>query len=241
MALDSKVIYMAKRFVGEPKNSDFQVKEERLGELKNGEILVEAEWITVDPYVRTYMDNYPPGTRMIGGQVARVLQSKHKDFKTGDQVVGYLGWSTRTIINIDETKGDRNFTWGDVTKVRHPDLPLSYNLGVLGMPGQTAYFGFLEICKPKAGETLVITAAAGAVGSLVGQIAKVKGCKVIGFAGSDSKVNWLKNTLKFDYAFNYKTKNILNALKEAAPEGVDMYFDNLQLCSNENMTLWWCY
>ncbi|KAE8747632.1 hypothetical protein FOCC_FOCC005611, partial [Frankliniella occidentalis] len=186
MALDSKVIYMAKRFVGEPKNSDFQVKEERLGELKNG-----------------------------------VLQSKHKDFKTGDQVVGYLGWSTRTIINIDETKGDRNFTWGDVTKVRHPDLPLSYNLGVLGMPGQTAYFGFLEICKPKAGETLVITAAAGAVGSLVGQIAKVKGCKVIGFAGSDSKVNWLKNTLKFDYAFNYKTKNILNALKEAAPEGVD--------------------
>ncbi|KAJ1531114.1 hypothetical protein ONE63_005936 [Megalurothrips usitatus] len=225
MAPKAKVIYMAKNFVGEPKPSDFQLKEEALPDLKDGEILCEAEWLSVDPYMRAYMVRYPPGTRMIGGQVAKVLQSKNKGFNVGDYVVGYLGWASRVVVNPDTTKGD--MTAGDVEKVRHTDVPLSYALGVLGMPGATAYFGFLELCQPKEGETVVVNGAAGAVGMLVGQIAKIKGCRVIGFAGSESKCAWLKDTLGFDHAFNYKTCNINNALKEAAPKGVDCFFDNV--------------
>lgn len=225
MAPPAKVIYMAKKFAGEPKPSDFQIKEEPLPDLKEGEILVEAEWMSVDPYMRAYMDRYPAGTKMIGGQVGKVLQSKHKEYKVGDAVVGYLGWSSRSVVHVDSTKGD--MTRGDVEKVRHSDMPLSYALGALGMPGATAYFGLLELCQPKEGETVVVNGAAGAVGMLVGQIAKVKGCKVIGFAGSDAKVEWLKKTLGFDFAYNYKTCNIANALKESAPNGVDCYFDNV--------------
>ena len=225
MASTGKVFYMAKNFVGEPKPSDFELKEEKLPALQDGDILVEAEWMSVDPYMRAYMTRYPPGTKMIGGQVARVLQSKNKGYNVGDYVVGYMGWASRCVVNPEKTKGD--MTKGDVEKVRHPDAPLSYNLGVLGMPGCTAYLGFLELCSPKAGETVVVNGAAGAVGSLVGQIAKIKGCRVIGFAGSDAKVAWLKNKLNFDYAYNYKTVNILNALKESAPNGVDCFFDNV--------------
>lgn len=225
MAPPAKVIYMAKNFAGEPKPSDFQLKEEQLPDVKDGEILVEAEWMSVDPYMRAYMVRYPPGTKMIGGQVGKVLQSKNKAFQVGDHVFGYLGWASRAIVNPEQTKGD--MTKGDVEKIRHTDVPLSYHLGVLGMPGHTAYFGLLDLCQPKPGETVVVNGAAGAVGSLVGQIAKIKGCRVIGFAGSDAKCEWLRKSCKFDFAFNYKTCNILNALREAAPNGVDCFFDNV--------------
>nr|CAD7260676.1 unnamed protein product [Timema shepardi] len=159
----SKKIVLAKQFDGEPKESDFKIIEEELPPLMDGELLVEALWLSVDPYQRFYAPKMKPGDTMIGIAVSR----------------------------------------------------------------NTAYFGFLEICKPKPGEVVVVSGAAGAVGSIVGQIAKIKGCKVIGFAGSEEKVKWLVDKLGFDAAYNYKTKDIAEALEEAAPEGVDCYFDNV--------------
>jgi len=161
---------------------------------------------------------------MIGSQVAKIIESKSADFPVGKHVVGNFGWRTHTIS--DST---RNPVPRDIPPYIYPDtgdLPLSLSLGILGMPGNTAYFGFLDICKPKPGEVVVITGAGGAVGSHVGQIAKIKGCSVIGLAGSDEKCQWLKS-LGFDHAINYKTQNIRKALAEAAPQGVDCYFDNV--------------
>lgn len=138
-------------------------------------------------------------------------------------VVGPFGWRTHTIYNPD-TSDDQIKPY-----VLPPlgDLPLSLGLGYLGMPGNTAYFGFLEVCKPKPGDVVVVTGAAGAVGSLVGQIAKLKGCTVIGIAGSDEKAKWLTSELGFDHVINYKTENVGEALKKAAPNGVDCHFDNV--------------
>jgi len=222
----TKKFIFAKRFVGEPKADDFTLVEEELPPLKEGEILCEAVWLSVDPYMRPYTANIPTGNTMIGSQVARVIESRHPDYKVGDHVVDHFGWQTRTIRNPDKQSAT---LWLSKPYII-PDLsglPLSLALGVLGMPGNTAYFGFLEICKPKPGDVVVVSGAAGAVGSHVGQLAKIKGCKVIGFAGSDEKVKWLKDELKFDAAFNYKTTDSTAALKQAAPEGVDCYFDNV--------------
>lgn len=207
-------------FSGLPKREDLEIVEEQLPELKDGEFLCEAVWLSVDPYMRPYTRNLPLGSTMIGAQVARVIASKNGDYAIGDMVANGGGWcthliadsSTKTLARLDASV---------------PAGKESTALGVLGMPGATAYFGFLEICKPKAGETLVINGAAGAVGSLVGQIAKIKGCKVVGFAGSDTKVEYLKE-IGFDAAYNYKTIQSLDAtLKEACPDGIDMFFDNV--------------
>ncbi|KAG8228085.1 hypothetical protein J437_LFUL000084 [Ladona fulva] len=214
-----------KRFEGEPKLSDLKIVEEELPPIKDGEFLCKAEWMSVDPYMRAYALRYPVGSVMVGAQVAEVIESKHPKFKVGQHVVGYFGWRTYTISD-----GNDCLLQGAEKPYVVPDLqgqPLSLALGVLGMPGNTAYFGLLEICKPKEGETVVVTGAAGAVGSLVGQIAKIKGCKAIGFAGSDTKCKWLKDELKFDAVFNYKKISVKDALKEAAPNGVDCYFDNV--------------
>ena len=174
----------------------------------------------------------------------RVIESKNEDYKVGDNIVAYLGWRTHTIVNpADATKE----LMSDL--IRLPDfngLPASLGLGAVGMPGNSAYFGFLEICQPKAGDVVVVSGAAGAVGSLVGQIAKIKSillhhlqllkltefllttdCYVIGFAGSDDKVDWLVNDLGFDRAYNYKKVDVKKSLKEAAPNGVDCFFDNV--------------
>lgn len=222
----TKKFILAKHFVGEPKDDDFTLVEEELPPLKEGEILCEAVWFSVDPYMRPYSVNSPTGVTMIGSQVARVIESRHPDYNVGIHVVGHFGWQTRTIFSVDQPPSSlwlsKPFIIPDFS-----GLPLSLALGVLGMPGNTAYFGFLEICKPKPGDVVVVSGAAGAVGSHVGQLAKVKGCKVIGFAGSDDKVKWLTDDLKFDVAFNYKTTDITAALKKAAPEGVDCYFDNV--------------
>jgi prostaglandin reductase 1 len=210
-------------FEGLPKISDFELVEEKLSDqLNDGEILAKAEWLTVDPYMRLFAT---PGQTMIGGQVARVLKSRNPEYPEGTQIYGNFGWRTLTIYK-PVPNGPRNYQ----TMYKLPDmkgLPASYALGVVGMPGNTGYFGLLEICQPKAGETLVVTAAAGAVGSLVGQIGKIKGCRVIGFAGSDDKVQWLKQ-LGFDVAVNYKKVSDLDAVfKEHAPNGIDCYFDNV--------------
>ncbi|CAH1785498.1 unnamed protein product [Owenia fusiformis] len=206
-------------FDGFPKRSDFELQEEDLPALKDGEYLAEALFLSVDPYMRGYMARLPPRSVMIGIQVAKVLESRNKDYTPGELVVLQSGWRTHTISD-----GKTN---GDYKLPPMGDLSPSLGCGSVGMPGMTAYFGFLELCQPKAGETVVVSGAAGAVGSLVGQIAKLKKCKVIGYAGTDAKCKWLKEELGFDHAFNYKTKDIGQSLKEAAPEGVDCYFDNV--------------
>jgi len=214
-----KFVYV-KRFVGEPKQDDFRLEEETLPALGDKDVLVEASYLSVDQYMRAYMDRYPLGVTMIGGQVGRVVDSKSEQFPKGANVFGQFGWRTHTIFNATENKEPY---------ILPPfgDHPLSLGLGTLGMPGNTAYFGLLEMCRPKAGEVVVVTGAGGAVGSLVGQLAKLKGCQVIGFTGTDAKCNWLKNELRFDRAINYKSANVKGELRAAAPDGIDCYFDNV--------------
>jgi len=222
MAVRAKKFIYASAFKGEPKLSDIQLVEEDLPELKDGEILLETLYLSVDPYMRPYMTRFPVGSLMIGGQVAKVTDSKHAKYPKGTIVFAQSGWRTHTIISPDKQQIQDFYALPDFG-----GLPHSLGLGALGMPGNTSYFGFLEICQPKAGETVVVTGAAGAVGSLVGQIAKTKGCRVVGFAGSDDKCKWLEDELGFDKAINYKNGDMAKALKEAAPKGVDCYFDNV--------------
>lgn len=192
------------------------------------EILLEAEYLSVDPYMRPYVARYPAGITMIGAQVAKVIESKNPDYPVGKKLVGYFGWRTHTIFNPKKPKENV----GPVDRIdvlpEMGNLPASLGLGILGMPGNTAYFGLLEICKPKAGEILVVSGAAGAVGSVVGQIGKIKGLTVIGIAGSDDKCEWIKKECGFDHAINYKTQNVGAQLKKFAPDGVDCYFDNVR-------------
>lgn len=219
---------VAKYFQKNPEPSDLQLIEEELPSLHNGEYLVEAEYLSVDPYMRVYIQRYPVGATMTGAQVAKIIESKNPDFPVGRRIFGYLGWRTHTIINPHrsseyELLGERPKLVPDIG-----DLSPSLHLGILGMPGATAYFGLLEICNPKQGEVLVVSGAAGAVGSHVGQIGKhVFGLTVIGIAGSDEKCKWLVEELGFDHAINYKKGDVEVALRKAVPKGIDCYFDNV--------------
>ena len=226
---------LVRHFDGFPKTTDFKLESEELPALKEGEVLCQAEFLSVDPYMRPYTMSMTPPFTMIGGQVAQVIDSKNAKYPKGSYVVGQLGWRSLTVVQPSSIAIDKDapesFRRSKVEMLELipdlGDLPRSYALGVCGMPGTTAYFGFLELCQPKEGETVVVTGAAGAAGSLVGQIAKIKGCRVIGFAGTDAKCAWLRQ-LGFDTAINYKTcADIDAALKEAAPKGVDCYFDNV--------------
>ncbi|KAM8803671.1 prostaglandin reductase 1 isoform 2-T2 [Rhynchonycteris naso] len=210
---------LKKHFEGQPKSGDFEMKAVELPPLKNGEVLLEALFLTVDPYMRLAAKRLKEGDTMMGQQVARVVESKNSAFPTGTVVLASSGWTTHSISDGKELEN---------LPVEWPDtLPLSLALGTVGMPGLTAYFGLLNICSAKGGETVLVNAAAGAVGSVVGQIAKLKGCKVVGAAGSDEKVAYLKK-LGFDVAFNYKTvKSLEETLKKACPDGYDCYFDNV--------------
>jgi len=221
----SKVWVMAHKFHGAPKLTDFEIIEEELPPLKDGEFLSQCEFISLDPVQRVVANMLPEGTPMIAYQVAKIIESKNPNFPVGKQVMGNFGWRTHSIGRHEE---DSVAGWKAAYIL--PDLaglPASAAVGVLGMPGMTAYFGTLEYCLPKAGETFVVNAAAGAVGSTVGQLAKLMGCRVIGYAGDDEKLAWLKNELKFDYVFNYKKVDLAQSLKEAAPKGVDCFFDNV--------------
>jgi prostaglandin reductase 1 len=220
----AKKYVFEKQFVGLPKATDLKLVEEELPPLKDGEFLSEAVYLSVDPYMRAYAPRLTLGTTFIGSQVAKVTESKNPKFPVGKYIVGEFGWRTHTISNGQPLPNGVPVAW------LVPDLeglPQSLPLGVLGMPGNTAYFGFLELCKPKAGETVAVSGAAGAVGSLVGQIAKIKGCKVIGIAGSDEKGKWLVDELKFDKFLNYKDQDFDKKLAAAAPNGIDCYFDNV--------------
>ncbi|XP_072232185.1 prostaglandin reductase 1-like [Leuresthes tenuis] len=218
--VQAKSWILAKHFDGFPKKSDFQLQVEELPEPKDGEVLLEAVFLSVDPYMRPFSKLYmKEGDTMIGTQVAKVIQSKNPAFPVGSHVVGNCGW--RSHVLSDGT--------GLIPLMSDwpKDVSLSLALGTIGMPGLTALFGTEEVLKLQKGETLLVNAAAGAVGTVVGQIAKIKGCKVVGSAGSDAKVAYLKE-LGFDEAFNYKTVSSLEeALKKASPDGYDCFFENV--------------
>jgi len=210
-------------FVGMPKNEDFDLVKDNLPPLKDGQILIDALFLSVDPYMRPYVMRMSPPFTMIGGGVYKVTESRDSDFPKGATVVANVGWVKTGVVNSREIKNELRLIPDEMIKGISPSLLL----GACGMPGNTAYFGFLELCQPKSGETVVVNGAAGAVGSLVGQIAKLKGCKVIGFAGTDQKCEWLIKELGFDKAYNYKTTDVDKVLKEGAPNGVDCFFDNV--------------
>jgi NADPH:quinone reductase len=215
---------LAARPVGMPKESDFQLVEVPLPPLSEAQILLRTLFLSVDPYMRsrmngikTYADPVNIGQVMVGGTVGQVVESKNPKFQVGEICEAYGGWQEYSVSGGDK-----------LLKLDPQSAPISTALGVLGMPGMTAYFGLLDICKPQPGETVVVSGAAGAVGSLVGQIAKILGCRAVGIAGSDEKISWLVDELGFDAAFNYKTtENYVSALKELCPAGIDCYFDNV--------------
>lgn len=206
-----------------PTMENFQFVEEEVPVPKDGEILIKTLYLSVDPYMRgrmsdakSYVAPFPVGEVLTGGVVGQVVESHNENFRVGELVTAELGWARYSV--------------SDGQKVRKIDPtagPITTALGVLGMPGLTAYFGLLDIGKPQPGETVVVSGAAGAVGSVAGQIAKIKGCRVVGIAGSETKVRYLVDELGFDAAVNYKTDNLHAALKEACPNGVDVYFDNV--------------
>ncbi|MCZ2084673.1 MAG: NADP-dependent oxidoreductase [Flavobacteriales bacterium] len=220
----NKTIILNSRPVGKPQLSDFKFVEEEMPALKEGEILLKTKFVSVDPYLRgrmsdakSYVPPFELQKAMSSGVVAEVLESQNEKFKKGDFVSGMLNW-----------KEFQTSTGENLLKIDDQIAPLSNYLGVLGMTGLTAYFGLTEIGKPKKGETLVVSGAAGAVGSIVGQIGKILGCRVIGIAGTDEKVEMLKSKFGFDEAINYKTtENMTKAIAEVCPDGVDVYFDNV--------------
>ncbi|MGH8176391.1 MAG: NADP-dependent oxidoreductase [Steroidobacter sp.] len=214
---------LAARPVGTPKRTDWNYIEEPLREPKDGEVLVKTLYLSLDPAMRGWMNEgksyIPPvqiGEVMRAGGVGRVVASKHPSFKDGDEVYGTLG--VQEYATIDGKA---------LTKVDARLAPLPVYLGALGMPGMTAYFGLLDIGQPKAGETVVVSGAAGAVGTVVGQIAKIKGCRAVGIAGGKEKCDYLTQQLGFDAAIDYKSDDVKKALRQHCPQGVDVYFDNV--------------
>lgn len=224
MTHSNRQIILAERPQGMPNRNTFQFVEKEIEELKEGQMLVKTLFVSVDPYMRgrmedqeSYVAPFSLNEVIEGGAIGEVIESKSAAFKQGDVVSGMFGWQEYYIS-----------TETDVRKIDPSIAPISTHLGILGMTGLTAYFGLLDIGKPKKGETVVISGAAGAVGSVVGQIAKIKGAHVTGLAGSDDKVAFLTDELGFDEGINYRTSNnIENAIKKACPNGVDVYFDNV--------------
>lgn len=220
----NNTIHLNNRPTGKPQKSDFKFVKEDKPEIIKGEILLKTKFVSVDPYLRGRMsdaESYVPPFKlnepMSSGSIAEVVESKNESFKKGDFVSGALDWKEyqksngKDLLKVDETKA-----------------ALSAYLGVLGMTGLTAYLGLTEIGKPKKGETIVVSGAAGAVGSTVGQIGKILGCRVIGIAGTDEKVAMLKSKFGFDEAINYNTtKDIAQEIATVCPDGVDVYYDNV--------------
>ncbi len=225
MPQPNRVLTLAARPVGFPKETDFQLVEEPTPTPGDGQLLIKTRFVSVDPYMRgrmneqrSYVDPFEIGKPIYGGAVGEVVESNNDRFQVGGFVHGMWGWQDYALSD-----------GSDVYPV-DPDLaPIQTAIGVLGMPGMTAYFGFLEICKPKPGDCAFISGAAGAVGQLVGQIARIKDCSpIVGSCGSDEKVEYLLDECGYDAAFNYKTdKDYMAKVGELCPDGVDCYFDNV--------------
>lgn len=219
---NTKVV-LACRPTGAVEDSNFNLVTEAVAPIKSGEVLIKIEAISLDPAIRgwmnegtTYIKGIEIGAVMRSFSAGKVIESKNDAYGEGDYVEGLLGSQTYAISNGEGLK-----------KLEMSAGKLSHHLGVLGMPGMTAYFGLLRSGKPQAGEVIYVSGAAGVVGSTVGQIAKIKGCTVIGSAGTDAKCDYLLNECGFDYAINYKTEDIDVKLKEYAPKGVHIFYDNV--------------
>jgi len=220
--MQNKEIRLASRPAGMPTLDNFNTVNTVVPQPKDGEVLVRALYISVDPYLRgrmregrSYIAPFEVGQVIESGAVGEVLQSRSPEFQPGDIVTGMFGWR---LYNTANASSLRKVPAG---------APISTALGILGMPGLTAYFGLLDIGQPKEGETVAVSGAAGAVGMTVCQIAKIKGCRVVGVAGSDEKNLYLKEELGVDVAINYKEGDTRLAVKQACPNGIDVYFDNV--------------
>lgn len=216
-------IVLAARPHGEPNASHFRLEEARMPVAKAGEVLLANHYLSLDPYMRgrmsaakSYAEPVAIGDTMVGATVAEVIESQHPDYRVGETVVGFGGW--------------QDFAVSDGRGLRRLDpeaAPVTTALGILGMPGMTAYTGLLNIGQPKTGETVVVAAATGPVGSLVGQIAKRKGARAVGIAGGPEKCAFLRDTLGFDAAVDHRAEDFPDALAAACPDGIDVYFENV--------------
>ncbi|WP_334127886.1 NADP-dependent oxidoreductase [Sneathiella sp.] len=223
MTVTNRQILLKSRPVGEPTEDNFKLVETPLPEPGPGQFRVRVIYMSLDPYMRgrmgaekSYAASAELGQPMVGGGVGVVEVSNNEQFKPGDYVVCYSGWQSYCLS--DGT---------GVMKLDPANAPISTGLGVLGMPGLTAYYGLLEIGKPQPGETVVVAAASGAVGSVVGQIARIKGCRAVGIAGSKEKCDFVTGELGFDACVNYKDPDFREKLAAACPNGIDVYFENV--------------
>lgn len=230
MTTTNRQILLASRPEGEPTVANFRLAETPVPALQEGQVLVRNHFLSLDPYMRgrmnegkSYAQPQPLNEVMIGGTVGEVVESRNEHFKAGDKVVGMGGWQEYFVVDA----GQR----GVLQKVDTTHIPLSAYLGAVGMPGVTAWYGLVKIINPKAGETVVVSAASGAVGGAVGQLAKVRGCRVVGIAGGPQKCAQVVEELGFDACIDYKAhadvKSLSKALKEACPDGIDGYFENV--------------
>lgn len=218
----NRQIVLASRPKGKPTPENFKLLETPIPEPKESQVLLETLYLSLDPYMRGRMSDAPSyaapvglGEVMVGATVSRVVTSRHPKFKAGDLVMSYAGWQDYALSD------GRDLTpLGDMPR---PSLAL----GVLGMPGFTAYMGLMDIGQPKAGETLVVAAASGAVGSVVGQIGKIMGCRVVGIAGGKEKCRYVKEELGFDECLDHHGEGLPELLREACPKGIDIYFENV--------------
>lgn len=219
----NRQITLKRRPAGMPTPDDFALVDAPIPKAGDGEILCRTVYLSLDPYMRgrmnegrSYARSVGLGEVMVGGTVSEVLESKHPGVAKGEYVLGYDGWQEYAV-----SKG------AGVRRLDPKQAPISAALGVLGMPGMTAYVGLLDIGRPKSGETVVVSAAAGAVGSAVGQIAKIKGCRAVGVAGSKEKCEYVVRELGFDACVDYKREDVAEGLRKACPGGIDVYFDNV--------------
>ena len=228
--MQNQQIVLASRPAGEAAVSNFRLVETPVPALADGQVLVRHHYLSLDPYMRgrmndgkSYAQPQPLDAVMIGGTVGEVVESRHPGFAAGDQVVGMGGWQQYSVVDASQL--------GMLRKVDTTHIPLAAYLGAVGMPGVTAWVGLTQIIAPKEGETVVVDAASGAVGSAVGQLAKARGCRVVGLAGGADKCAYVTEELGFDACIDYRQhpdlKSMLRALKEAAPNGIDGHFENV--------------
>jgi NADPH-dependent curcumin reductase len=219
----NRKIVLASRPEGAPQLGNFRLEQSPGPEPREGEVLLRTLWLSLDPYMRgrmstarSYAKPVEVGEPMVGGTVNEVIESRHRDYRPGDIVLGYAGWQDYAVSN-----------GAGLRKLDPGRAPISTALGVLGMPGMTAYTGLMTIGQPKPGETIVVAAATGPVGATVGQIAKIKGCRAVGIAGGEDKCRYLIDELGFDAAVDHRAKNFPDVLRDACLEGIDVYFENV--------------
>ncbi len=225
MKYNNSRFLLNKRPMGMPEDECWALNSEVITDLNNGEILIQTEYLSIDPYMRGKMNDglsYTPplkiGEVMVGESVGRVIESRSNNYGIGDLVTIHQGW--QTFIRAKDSDPS-------LQRVPKSTLQSSVFLGAIGMPGRTAYYGLNYVGKPKAGETIVVSAASGAVGSVVGQLGKLLNCKVVGIAGGQEKAQYVAEELKFDHCIDYKNENVTQKLKEYCPDGIDVYFENV--------------